>query len=83
MGEHASEWLEVSSGVPQGSIPGPLLFVIFINDLPDIFKNQMRLYADDSKIIAVIKNDDDISAFPEDIYRLLEWCKLWGDQPEF
>ena len=38
----------------------------------------MRLYADDSKIIAVIKNEDDICAFQEDIYRLLDWCKLWG-----
>lgn len=53
-----------------------MLFVIFNNDLPDIFKNQMRLYADDSKIIAVIKNDDDNSEFQDDIYRLLDWCKL-------
>ena len=47
-----SDWLAVSSGVPQGSILGPLLFSIFINDLPNQIASpsQMGLYADDSKM---------------------------------
>jgi len=45
-----SDWIEVLSGVPQGSVLGPLLFLLFVNDLPDWIKNSMRMFADDVKI---------------------------------
>ena len=54
MGDWLTEWVEVKSGVPQGSVLGPILFLIFINDLPEKFNNQCRLYADDHKVIAPI-----------------------------
>ena len=45
-----SEWADVRSGVPQGSVLGPILFVIYINDLPDIVSSTTKMFADDTKI---------------------------------
>ena len=49
-----SNWKEVISGIPQGSVLGPLLFVIYINDLPDILESDAFLFADDTKIYRLI-----------------------------
>ena len=56
MGDMVSDWKIVTSGVAQGSVLGPLLFVIYINDLPEIIRNCCKLYPDDSKIIAIIRD---------------------------
>ena len=56
---YMAEWKNVSSGVPQGSVLGPLLSFIFINDLPDNIRANINLYANDSKIIGVITSEED------------------------
>ena len=47
-----SNFMKVLSGIPQGSVLGPLLFILFINDLPDCIKSFIKIFADDLKIIA-------------------------------
>ena len=70
-------WKEVISGVPQGSVLGPILFVIFINDLPDKIKNVIKLFADDIKVISLVDNVTCSSILKEDIGSLNEWSKQW------
>ena len=64
----------VISGVPQGSVLGPLLFVIFINDLPNCLKNISKLFADDLKIIANAQAPDIVR---EDLQALEKWESIW------
>ena len=62
---HFSEWIAVISGVPQGSVLGPLLFLIFVQDLPDWIKNSIKMFADDTKIWAktAVREDADSLQF--------------------
>ena len=77
-----SDWFNVDSGVPQGSILGPLLFLIYINDLPDFCTKTynecvMYLYADDAKVYKIISNSEDQEMLQGVINRLKEWCDKW------
>ena len=76
-GDNSSEWVEVTSSVPQGSVLDSLLFTIFINDLPENIKNQCKLYADDCKLIGVIENEGDREQIQGDIDKLKLWAKIW------
>jgi ribonuclease P/MRP protein subunit RPP40 len=78
MGDCFTEWVDVISGVPQGSVLGPILFLVFINDLPNHINNECRLYADDNKVIAPISSEDDAFNFQNDIYKLDEWSEKWS-----
>ena len=72
-----SEWKNVTSGVPQGSVLGPLLFVIYINDLEDSVNCGVKLYADDTKIFAVVNNDIESKDFQKQIDSLTRWSETW------
>ena len=72
-----SKWSNVSSGIPQGSVLGPLLFVIYINDLPDSFVSDIALYADDTKIFKDVQLDSDIIVVQNDLFRLQDWSDDW------
>jgi hypothetical protein len=78
LGEFISAWLSVFSGVPQGSVLGPILFIIFINDLADLLSNNPKKFADDTKLIGVIANPRDVLSVQDDLDRVAEWCRVWG-----
>jgi hypothetical protein len=67
-----SEWATVTSGVPQGSVLGPLLFIIYINDLDVGINSSISKFADDTKIGRVINTAEDNIALQEDLDKLVE-----------
>lgn len=69
-----SEKFIQNSGVPQGSVLGPILFNIFINDITSVLKCNVLLFADDSKIFVKVRNIDDCIALQNDINALCDWC---------
>ena len=70
---------DVTSGIPQGSVLGPILFVLYINDLPESLKNnsEIFLYADDTKIFREINNLADCVKLQEDIHCMYNWSNSW------
>ena len=72
-----SESLPVLSGVPQGSVLGPVLFLIFINDLLVGISSLGKLFADDSKIYRKIHSQEDRNILQEDLIKLQEWSQKW------
>ena len=72
----SSEYKNVTSGIPQGSLLGHLLFVIFINDLPEQVKLEIFLFIDDTKIFRQINGPDDHSML-QDINNMLDWANKW------
>jgi len=75
-----SSWLHVTSGVPQGSILGPLLFLLYINDLPSVLSHDTicAIFADDTKIYRQINTRNDALALQNDITNLHNWSLEWG-----
>ena len=76
-GEH-SDSAYVESGVPQGTVLGPLMFLCHINYLPDCVKSQVRLFADDCLIYRQIKTQKDHQILQNDLKELEKWAAKWG-----
>ncbi len=76
-----SDWKPVTSGVPQGSVLGPVLFAIYINDLEDSFEDVVTIikkFADDTKLAQQITSDNDRALLQTCLDRLWEWGEKWG-----
>ena len=72
-----SNCLHVTSGIPQGSVLGPILFLIFINDLPDLFNCCMKLFADDAKLYLPITNSHDEEILQQNLDNSDIWAEIW------
>lgn len=78
--EHCySSWTPVLSGVPQGSVLGPILFILFIDDIGMVCSGTVthKLFADDLKLFSVINTSQDHISLQSTLDRLHEWCGIW------
>ena len=72
-----SEWAEVTSGVPQGSVLGPILFLIYINDLDNNINSKLDKFADDSKLGRGLSSQEDVECLRKDLAGMEMWSNDW------
>ena len=78
LNKQTSSWADVNAGVPQGWILGPLLFLIYINDLADGLSSNAKLFADDSSLFSVIHNANTIAKeLNNDLININRWAYQW------
>ena len=77
-----SNYADIESGVPQGTVLGPLLFLLHINDLPSCVNSKVRLFADDCLLYRKIKNNQNQIDMQRDLDALMDWGSTWGRAPK-
>ena len=77
IGNDCSGYSDVTSGVPQGSVLGPTLFIFYINDMPDVLNCLVKIFADDTKIYQVVNDKSDAASMQTNINKLTEWANTW------
>lgn len=72
-----SEWRNVESGVPQGSVLAPIIFLVYVNDMAEGVNSYINLFADDAKLQKHIRNKEDCEILQEDLYKIWKWSMDW------
>ena len=73
-----SSWENVLAGVPQGSVLGPLLFLIYIDDIPEGIKSICKIFADDTSLFSIVKKDELCqNNLNFDLKKISEWAHQW------
>ena len=73
-----SSWVDIRTGVPQGSILGTLLFLIYVNDLPNGLKSECKLFADDTSLFSVAYDvNTSASDINKDLKLISDWAFQW------
>ena len=78
VGKTLSSWKEVQSGVPQGSVLAPLLFILYVSDMQETLKDVNVLkFADDTKIYMAVTKQEDIDLIQSNLNKLSDWFLTW------
>lgn len=75
--DEKTEWRTATSGVPQGSVLAPIMFFIYINDMPEEVSSYMSMFADDIKPLRGIKEKEVYERLQNNINEIHEWNKQW------
>jgi hypothetical protein len=72
-----SDWKQVTSGVPQGSVLGPLLFIIFVDDMDQAVCSKLLKFADDAKLFRCVSDPGSVDVLRDDLKSLCHWSEDW------
>ena len=77
VGNSCSDWIPVPSGVPQGSVLAPTLFLLYVNDLPTVLSCGVKLFADDSKLYQAVRHHQDAQSLQDNLDAAVKWGDEW------
>ena len=73
----SSNFVPVTSDIPQGSILGSILFLIYVDDLPQVVSRTVKQFADDTKLYRATENEEDKLQLQEDLNNFRRWSEKW------